>query len=101
MSLNVNTTKTSRFLPADALWTFAMALNVMLTFYYHFGAEDLRRLEKYYFMCCYGIPLSPGLVFVFVQTPEKGHVYGNATLWCWIDAQWDVYRIAVFYAPVW
>jgi hypothetical protein len=78
-----------------------MALNVMLTFYYHFGAEDLRRLEKYYFMCCYGIPLIPGLVFVFVQTPEKGHVYGNATLWCWIDAQWDVYRIAVFYAPVW
>lgn len=89
------------FLPADALWTFAMALNVILTFYFHFDAEGLRRLEKYYFMSCYGLPFIPAIVFVFIQTPEKGRMYGNATLWCWVGASWDVMRIATFYAPVW
>ncbi len=78
-----------------------MATNVMLTFYYHHDAEDLRRLEKYYFCFCYGVPLIPALAFIFIQTESKGHMYGNATLWCWVSAEWDIYRIGMFYGPVW
>ncbi|TVY26362.1 Cyclic AMP receptor-like protein A [Lachnellula hyalina] len=89
------------FMPADAYWTFAMACNVYLTFYHHFGAYQLRRLEKWYFLFCYGIPLIPAAVYLVVRTEENGRMYGNATLWCWVATKWDKFRIALFYAPVW
>lgn len=88
-------------MPADALWTFVMACNVWLTFYHKYDAEQLRRLEKWYLLVCYGIPFVPAIVFVFATAPSKGHIYGNATLWCWISSKWETLRIACFYGPVW
>ncbi|KAH6655004.1 G-protein coupled receptor [Truncatella angustata] len=89
------------FMPADALWTLAMAVNVYLTFYHKFDAERLRKMEVWYFLFCYGIPFIPALVFIFVTEAGRGRMYGNAALWCWIAAEWDVMRIAMFYGPVW
>ncbi|KAI0472153.1 family A G protein-coupled receptor-like protein [Xylariaceae sp. FL0804] len=89
------------FLPADALWTLAMAFNVYLTFYFKFDAERLRKMEIYYLIACYGVPFIPALVFVFVSKPSAGRMYGDATLWCWIADDWDIFRVATFYAPVW
>jgi hypothetical protein len=88
-------------MPADAYWTLAMAVNVYLTFYWKFDAESLRKLEKYYIMICYGAPFVPAFVYLWIKTPEKGHLYGNATLWCWVSSEWDVLRIYTFYGPVW
>jgi hypothetical protein len=90
-----------RFMPADAFWTLAMAINVYLTFYFKFDAQRLRRMEAPYLICCYGIPFVVALTFIFVSTPAKGRMYGNATLWCWVSSSWDVFRIATFYGPVW
>ncbi|TWU74687.1 hypothetical protein ED733_004630 [Metarhizium rileyi] len=89
------------FMPADAFWTLAMAINVYLTFYLKFDAERLRRMEIPYLIGCYGIPFVPAFVLLFIKTPEGARVYGNATLWCWISYDWDVLRIATFYGPVW
>ncbi|KAL2025143.1 hypothetical protein VTK56DRAFT_145 [Thermocarpiscus australiensis] len=89
------------FMPADAFWTLAMAVNVYLTFYFKFDARRLRRMEIPYLLTCYGIPFIVALTFIFISTPEKGRMYGNATLWCWISYPWDIWRIAAFYAPVW
>ncbi|TVY35068.1 Cyclic AMP receptor-like protein A [Lachnellula occidentalis] len=89
------------FVPADAYWTFAMACNVYLTFYHHFGAYELRKLEKWYFLFCYGIPFIPAAVYLVVSTEKNGRMYGNATIWCWVADPWDEFRIALFYAPVW
>lgn len=91
----------TRFMPADAFWTLAMAVNVYLTFYFKFDAQRLRRMEIPYLLLCYGIPFIVAIVFVFVSTPARGRMYGNAILWCWISSSWDIYRIAAFYAPVW
>lgn len=88
-------------MPADVLWAFAMSLNVYFTFYWHYNAADLRGLELYYIMICYGIPFIPALTFLFVSTAQKGRVYGDATLWCWIAPGWDIFRIATFYGIVW
>lgn len=88
-------------MPADAFWTLAMAVNVYLTFYYKFDAQKLRRMEIPYLICCYGIPFVVALTFVFVTNERQGHMYGNATLWCWISSEWDIWRIAMFYGPVW
>jgi hypothetical protein len=51
-------------MPADAYWTLAMAINVYLTFYFKFDACSLRRLEKYYFMICYGVPCIIALAYL-------------------------------------
>ncbi|KAK4453142.1 G-protein coupled receptor [Podospora aff. communis PSN243] len=89
------------FMPADAFWTLAMAINVYLTFYFKYDAQRLRRMEAPYLICCYGIPFVVALTFIFVSTPAKGRMYGNATLWCWVSSSWDIFRIATFYGPVW
>ncbi|KAL5598998.1 hypothetical protein BROUX41_003684 [Berkeleyomyces rouxiae] len=89
------------FMPADAYWTLAMAVNVHLTFYNRFDARRLRSMEIPYVFLCYGVPFIPALTFLFVRDHAGGRPYGDATLWCWLTSDWDIYRIAVFYAPVW
>lgn len=89
------------FMPADAFWTLAMAINVYLTFYYKFDAARLRRMEIPYLIGCYGVPAIPAFAFLFIRNGDGVRVYGNATLWCWISQDWDILRIAVFYGPVW
>ncbi|KFY95953.1 hypothetical protein V498_03031 [Pseudogymnoascus sp. VKM F-4517 (FW-2822)] len=89
------------FMPADSLWTLAMAVNVYLTFFHRYSASQLRSLEWKYLLACYCIPFVPALVFIFIKTEERGHIFGSAVLWCWITVEWNTLRIAVFYGPVW
>ncbi|KAL6862316.1 G-protein coupled receptor [Trichoderma novae-zelandiae] len=89
------------FMPADAYWTLAMAFNVYLTFYHKYDARKLRRMEIPYLLCCYGIPFIPAFVYIFLKNKDGFRAYGDATLWCWITTEWDVFRIATFYGPVW
>ncbi|CAG8006878.1 unnamed protein product, partial [Penicillium nalgiovense] len=89
------------FMPADALWTFAMACNVYLTFFHKYGSEQLRQIEWVYVVCCYGLPFIPSFIYFFIHTHARGRVYGSAILWCWVALPWDYLRIAVFYGPVW
>ncbi|KAI1812231.1 family A G protein-coupled receptor-like protein [Poronia punctata] len=90
-----------QFLPADALWTLAMALNVYLTFYHRYDAEKLKKMEIWYLLVCYGLPLPLALGFIFISNASRGRIYGDATLWCWVTPRWEVLRVATFYGPVW
>ncbi|KAK3317226.1 hypothetical protein B0T19DRAFT_287684 [Cercophora scortea] len=89
------------FMQGDAYWALAMAINVYLTFYHKYDARALRKMELPYLACCYGIPFIPGFVFVFLNTEHAGRPYGNAVLWCWLKPEWEIFRIATFYGPVW
>ncbi|KAI9724782.1 MAG: hypothetical protein M1812_000058 [Candelaria pacifica] len=89
------------FLPADSLFTLAMACNVYLTFFRKYSASQLRALEWKYIAASYGIPLIPAFAYEFINTKARGKVYGSATLWCWVSVKWDFLRVAVFYGPVW
>ncbi|EJT71256.1 G-protein coupled receptor [Gaeumannomyces tritici R3-111a-1] len=89
------------FLPADTFWTLAMAVNVYLTFYHKFDAAKLRRMELPYLCICYGVPFIVALTYIFINSPRRGRMYGDATLWCWISPKWDIWRITTFYAPIW
>lgn len=106
-----------RFMPADALWTFAMAFNVYLTFFRKYNSDQLRRLEWKYIVLCYGLPFIPAFTYFFIRSPSRGKIYGSAIvcslpsrlwqhsypsqLWCWVAPSWDILRIALFYGPVW
>lgn len=67
-----------RFMPADALWTFAMAFNVYLTFFRKYNSDQLRRLEWKYIVLCYGLPLMPAFTYFFIKSPSRGKIYGSA-----------------------
>jgi hypothetical protein len=69
-----------RFMPADALWAFAMACNVYLTFFRKYDAKQLRLLEWRYILFCYGIPFIPAFVYFFVKSKSHGRVYGSAVV---------------------
>jgi hypothetical protein len=48
-------------MPADSLWTLAMACNVYLVFFKKYSSAQLRKLELKYFIACYGIPSIPAI----------------------------------------
>ncbi|KAL8831086.1 MAG: hypothetical protein Q9191_001067 [Dirinaria sp. TL-2023a] len=89
------------FVPADALWNLAMAVNVYMTLFKKYNAEQLKALEWRYHAMCYGGPFIIALVLIFVETSSRGKIYGPAVLWCWISTPWDFLRLAVCYAPAW
>ncbi|RPA90563.1 family A G protein-coupled receptor-like protein [Choiromyces venosus 120613-1] len=89
------------FMPADALFCLAMALNVYLTVFKKYTTKRLRGLEFTYILVCYGLPAIPAITFLFIKNREGVYIYGSAILWCWISAEWQFLRIAGFYGPVW
>ncbi|KAA6409340.1 MAG: hypothetical protein FRX48_06893 [Lasallia pustulata] len=89
------------FVPADALWTLAMACSVYLKFFHHYSTSQLRGLELKYLALCYGVPFVPAVIYLFVQHGAKGRIYGPANLWCWVAIEYDFLRAATFYGPVW
>ncbi|KAL2043165.1 hypothetical protein N7G274_004225 [Stereocaulon virgatum] len=89
------------FVPADALWNLAMAMNVYLTLFKKYNAQQLKAQEWKYFLMCYGATFVIAFVLIFVDTPGRGRVYGSAVLWCWISGHWDFLRVVVCYGPAW
>lgn len=67
-------------MPADALWTLAMACNVFLTFFRQYDAALLRTLELRYLILCYGLPLIPALTYCFIENEKRGKFYGSANV---------------------
>ena len=67
-------------MPADSLWTLAMAFNVYLTFFHRYSASQLRSLEWKYLLFCYGVPFVPAIAFVFAGTEDRGRIFGSATV---------------------
>ena len=90
-----------RFLPADALWNLALAINVYLTLFRKYNSQQLKSMEWKYHVMCYGCPFVVAFAYIFIQSSARGRIYGPAILWCWIDIDWVVLRIALCYAPAW
>jgi hypothetical protein len=69
-----------RFVPADALWNLAMAINVYLTLFKKYNAQQLKAQEWKYFLMCYGVTFVIAFALIFVDTPGRGRVYGSAVV---------------------
>ncbi|KAL9028791.1 MAG: hypothetical protein Q9196_002894 [Gyalolechia fulgens] len=89
------------FLGVDAFWACCMAWNVYLAFFHKYTARQLRHLDKWYLLGCYGASFVPALTLAFIDTPRRGRIYGPAVIWCWITIEWDFLRIALLYGIVW
>ncbi|KAL1977102.1 hypothetical protein VTN31DRAFT_3384 [Thermomyces dupontii] len=82
------------FMPADALWTLCMAFNVYLTFFHQYNSSQLRKLEWKYFLLCYGVPFISAFVFLFVDSHDRGPLYGPAV-------PWNTFPLVILYGPLW
>lgn len=78
----ISLTRSRSWMPADSLWSFCMALNIYLAFYRKYTAEDLMKLEKWYFSACYGLPLCLAVALQLIKTDDRGRVYGPAQVSC-------------------
>ncbi|CAK7219849.1 hypothetical protein SCUCBS95973_003960 [Sporothrix curviconia] len=89
------------FMQSDPWWSFAMAFNVYLVFFHSANPTTFRRHLWVYCLVCFGLPMIPAIVCLYVQNASKGPVYGDATLWCWIGDSWNALRIYSYYIPIW
>jgi len=89
------------FLPSDALWNLAMAINVYLTIFKRWEVERMKRLEILYATFNFGAPFIIAIAYLFVNDSQRGRIYGPASIWCWISSEWEGLRIALLYAPSW
>ncbi|KAI1142636.1 hypothetical protein F5Y05DRAFT_125167 [Hypoxylon sp. FL0543] len=89
------------FMQSDPWWSFAMAVNVYMVFFFSANPKSFLRYWWAYFLVCYGIPFIPSLWLLIVRGGDGQNVYGNATIWCWIDKDWSNLRIYTYYLPIW
>ncbi|KAK5624630.1 hypothetical protein RRF57_000346 [Xylaria bambusicola] len=89
------------FMQSDPWWSFAMAVNVYMVFFFSANPNNFLRYWYAYFIVCYGIPFAPALWLLLVRDGSGGNVYGDATIWCWIDKNWSDLRIYTYYLPIW
>lgn len=89
------------FMQSDPWWSFAMAVNVYMVFFFSANPKSFLRYWWAYCLVCYGIPFIPSLWLLIVRGGDGQNVYGNATIWCWIDKDWSNLRIYTYYLPIW
>ena len=77
---NVPTHNPCRFVPADALWNLAMAINVYLTLFKKYNAHALKAQEWKYFLLCYGCTFLIAFALIFVNNSSRGKAYGSAVV---------------------
>ncbi|KAI1333207.1 hypothetical protein F5Y16DRAFT_407154 [Xylariaceae sp. FL0255] len=89
------------FMQSDPWWSFAMAVNVFMVFFFSASPQSFLKYWYAYFLVCYGLPFIPALWLLIARNGDGSKVYGNATIWCWIDSKQSGLRIYTYYLPVW
>ncbi|KAK9435404.1 G-protein coupled receptor [Metarhizium brunneum] len=85
------------FMQSDPWWSLAMAINVVLVFYFRTSPDSFRRWWWLYCLICYGGPFVIALSLLLIRNSPKGLVYGDAVIWCWIGGKWAGVRIYSYY----
>lgn len=88
------------FMQSDPWWSLAMAVNVYMVFFMAYNPNNFHRHLWMYCVVCFGVPAVPAVVMLF-HRPGDVHMYGNATLWCWIADAYNQLRIFLYYLPIW
>ncbi|KAM4054502.1 7 transmembrane receptor (secretin family) domain-containing protein [Hirsutella rhossiliensis] len=89
------------FMQSDPWWSFAMAFNVYLVFFYNADPASFRKYLWAYCLVCFGGPMIPAVVLIAIRGDPRGPIYGDAALWCWIGPSWSLVRLYSYYIPIW
>lgn len=87
---------------SGAFWTGAMATHCLLAVTLSKPIAQLEPYYKYYHLISWGLPtLIACASFLLQPILEQGPVYVPIGLWCWVSSNYSIYRIILFYGPVW
>ncbi|CEI68946.1 hypothetical protein FVEN_g11921 [Fusarium venenatum] len=89
------------FMQSDPWWSLAMAFNVFLVFFFRASPDSFRRWWWVYCLICYGGPFAIAIALLLVRNPSRGLVFGQATIWCWVNRDWENIRIYTYYMLIW
>ncbi|KAJ4138162.1 hypothetical protein NW768_001980 [Fusarium equiseti] len=89
------------FMQSDPWWSLAMAFNVFLVFFFRASPDSFRRWWWVYCLICYGGPFAIAIALLLVRNPNRGLVFGQATIWCWVNRDWENIRIYTYYMLIW
>ncbi|KAI0482576.1 hypothetical protein GGR56DRAFT_685456 [Xylariaceae sp. FL0804] len=89
------------FMQSDPWWSFAMAVNVYMVFFFSANPRNFLNYWWAYCCVCYGIPFIPALWLLVFRDDQGQIVYGDATIWCWIGQKSNNLRIYTYYLPIW
>ncbi|KAM5347889.1 hypothetical protein ACJ41O_007713 [Fusarium nematophilum] len=89
------------FMQSDPWWSFAMAVNVFLVFFFNANPRTFRKYAWLYCVICFGGPMIPAIVLLSIRGHPKGLLFGDAALWCWIGTDWSLVRLYSYYIPIW
>ncbi|OBT84637.1 hypothetical protein VE02_05466 [Pseudogymnoascus sp. 03VT05] len=78
-----------------------LLMSSLFIVFHRYDAESLRNLEWKYFSFITTLVSIPAIGFLFVNTQEKGPMYGSVTLWCAINPNWVLFRLIFYYGPIW
>jgi hypothetical protein len=65
---------------ADPWWSFAMAVNVYLVFFYNVNPSSFRKHAWIYCLVCYGGPMVTAIALFAVRNDPRGLIYGDAVV---------------------
>jgi hypothetical protein len=65
---------------SDPWWSFAMAVNVFLVFFFGANPSSFRRHLWLYCLVCFGAPAVAAVTCLLIQNDQLGKVYGDATV---------------------
>ena len=80
MGTRLLTCQINRFMQSDPWWSLAMAINVFLVFYLRVSPDSFQQWWWLYCLICYGGPFVIALALLLVRHPDRGLVYGEATV---------------------
>ena len=71
----------ARFMQSDPWWSFAMAVNVFLVFFFGANPSSFRKHVWIYCVVCFGAPAIPAIACLLIKTDNgNGRIYGDATV---------------------
>jgi hypothetical protein len=73
---------------SDPWWSLAMAFNVFLVFFFRASPDSFSRWWWVYCLICYGGPFAIAIALLLVRNPNRGLVFGQATVSFHLTKRW-------------
>ncbi|KAJ3086142.1 hypothetical protein HK102_013472, partial [Quaeritorhiza haematococci] len=91
------------FVTSAMFWTAIISAQCLMAIMQQKPVQSFRHLEPIYHALAWGLPTLMVVIMygVSFRNPERGPIFGDATLWCWISGNWNIYRLIFFYIPLW
>ncbi|KAM5386621.1 hypothetical protein ACJZ2D_000584 [Fusarium nematophilum] len=87
------------FVQSDAWWALGMSFNTLLVVLGRTNPNTFHAWQ--YCLACFGGPFAIAVCLLFISSPSRGPIYGQAYIWCSVSDNWPHVRVFASYIFVW